>query len=379
MFSRLYLHIPWCLRKCDYCAFFSAPGSRAQRAETVRLLLLEMELAAEHYPAAPLASIYLGGGTPSLLEPEQVGQLLERSRQLWGHQNGCEITLEANPGTVCVDSLSGFRQAGITRISLGVQALDDRLLALLGRAHTAQAASDAYAAARKSGFTNIGLDLICGLPGQTAMEWRHQLKSVIQLAPEHLSIYSLAIEEGTPFSQRYHHGNPALPDDDQTATLLELTDELLTAAGYDHYEIANFARPGHRSRHNCGYWQRDGYLGLGPSAHSLLLNGWGVRCCNPSDNRQWSASIEAGRLAHQEHEQLTRQQALAESLFLGLRMADGIAPDDCIRRFGADLWPPHGQTLDELLTAGLLERHGSRIALTRRGMLLANQVFMRFV
>lgn len=379
MFSRLYLHIPWCLSKCGYCAFYSAPGDSAQLAETVRLLLLEMELAAEHYPAAPLASIYLGGGTPSLLEPEQVGKLLERSRQLWGHQNGCEITLEANPGTVTPASLTGFRQAGVNRLSLGVQVFDDHTLALLGRQHREHDARESYYAARAAGFDNIGLDLICGLPGQTLAHWQLQLQKVSALMPEHLSIYSLSIEAGTPFERRYDDANSELPDDDQTAAMLESTDQLLTSAGYEHYEIANFARSGHRSQHNTGYWQRDGYLGLGPSAHSLLLTGWGVRCSNPASYRQWATQLANRQLAHGNLETLTQQQALSELLFLGLRTLDGISPSECLNRFGADLWASHAKAIADLLTTGLLEARHDRITLTKRGMLLANQVFVRFV
>lgn len=378
-FTRLYLHIPWCLSKCGYCAFFSAPGTAEQRNETVRLLLQEMGLAAECYAGGPLSSVYLGGGTPSLLAPHQVQRLLERSDQLWGHQPMCEVTLEANPGTVTAESLAGFRQAGVNRLSLGVQCLDDSTLQLLKRPHSAAQARAAYAEARAAGFCNISLDLICGLPHQSAEDWQHQLRQVIELAPEHLSIYSLSIEEGTPFSRRYSDDSPELPDDDQTAAMLELADQLLVTAGYEHYEIANFARPGRRSDHNSGYWLRDGYLGLGPSAHSLLLQGWGLRCSNPSDYQHWAAQLNAGQLAHQDTEQLNLQQALAEQLFLGLRMADGIAPQACREQYGDAAWQPHSRTIAELLQTGLLEERGERIALTSRGMLLSNQVFVRFL
>lgn len=338
-----------------------------------------MELAAQGYAGGPLASVYLGGGTPSLLTPQQVQRLLERSKQLWGQQPLCEVTLEANPGTVTPDSLTGFHQAGVNRLSLGVQSLDNRLLQLLERPHNADQALAAYAEARRAGFDNIGLDLICGLPQQRVADWQSQLQQVIELAPEHLSVYSLSIEEGTPFSRRYSDQSPELPDDDQTAAMLELADQLLTAAGYEHYEIANFARPGRRSDHNSGYWQRDGYLGLGPAAHSLLLQGWGLRCSNPADYRQWATEIAAGHLAHCDLEQLTGQQAVAEHLFLGLRMADGIAPAECRAQYGAEAWQPHQQAIAELLQTGLLEEHGGRIALTSRGMLLSNQVFVRFL
>lgn len=338
-----------------------------------------MELAAEHYTGGPLASVYLGGGTPSLLTPDQVQRLLERSAQLWGHQPLCEITLETNPGTVTPDSLAGFRQAGVNRLSLGVQSLDDQSLQLLERPHSAAQARTAYAVARETGFHNIGLDLICGLPHQDVTGWSKQLQQLIALSPEHLSIYSLSIEEGTPFSRRYSDDSPELPDDDQTASMLELADQLLTTAGYEHYEIANYARPGRRSQHNSGYWQRDGYLGLGPSAHSLLLQGWGLRCSNPSDYQQWADRITAGQLAHHDPEQLSIQQALAEQLFLGLRMANGISPQACREQYGDQAWQPHGQTLAELLQTDLLEERDGRVALTSRGMLLSNQVFVKFL
>jgi len=351
----------------------------AQRDETVRQLLHEMELAAERYAGGALASVYLGGGTPSLLTPHQVQRLLERSKLLWGHQPTCEITLEANPGTVTPDSLTGFYQAGVNRLSLGIQSLNDSTVQLLGRPHSAAQAREAYAEARRAGFNNISLDLICGLPCQSAEDWQHQLQQVIELSPEHLSIYSLSIEDGTPFSQRYGDHSPELPDDDQAAAMLELADQLLTAAGYEHYEIANYARPGRRSQHNSGYWQRDGYLGLGPSAHSLLLKGWGLRCSNPSDHQQWATQIAAGQLAHHDLEQLTRQQALAEQLFLGLRMADGISPEKCRQQYGAEAWQPHDQTIAQLLQQGLLHERNGRVALTQRGMLLSNQVFVRFL
>ena len=379
-FSRLYLHIPWCLNKCGYCAFFSAPGTPSQRAETVRLSLREMELAARRYTAAgPLASVYLGGGTPSLLTPEQVSRLLNRSRDLWGYQTACEITLEANPGTVTPPSLAAFRQAGVNRLSLGIQTLDDRLLQALGRIHNGAQARNAYAAARAAGFTSISLDLICGLPGQSHSDWLLLLHEVIALAPEHLSVYSLTIEAGTPFYRRYPPGSKALPDDDQTAAMLEEADHLLTGAGYGHYEIANFALPGHHSRHNCGYWQRDGYLGVGPGVHSLLLQGWGRRCSNPADHRQWADLIGSGRLAQVAEPPLTAAEALSEQLFLGLRMADGVTPESCLQQFGPALWAPHGESIVELIATGLLERCGDRVALTRRGMLLANQVFLKFL
>lgn len=382
MFSRLYLHIPWCLSKCNYCAFNSRPLEPEKLQQTCDLLLIEMELAAAAFPVdQPLQSLYLGGGTPSLLTAAQVHSLILRSRELFGHDHTIEITLEANPGTIGTDSCRGYRQAGVTRLSLGAQSFLDDELTLLGRPHTAIAVVDAVQSARDAEFCSIGLDLICGLPGQTDTDWQYNLNTAVSLQPEHLSIYGLTIEEGTPFALRYPEGTAGLPDDDQTATMLEEADRLLCGTGYEHYEIANFSRPGFRSEHNCGYWQRDGYLGIGPGAHSLLLQGWGVRRSNRASYEQWSAAVQSGSLAAvaQEQQQLTRNDALSEALFLGLRMADGIQPDRFAEQFGERLEQLFAKDLEQLQQVGLVTCTTHRLSLTSKGMLLSNQVFARFV
>jgi len=380
MFSRLYLHIPWCVAKCGYCAFVSRPGTAQDLADTTELLLQEMELAAVQFRAeAPLLSLYLGGGTPSLLKPEQVERLISRSRRLWGHNPAIEITLEANPGTVSNATLAGFRQAGVNRLSLGVQSFSDDTLVLLGRMHCAQQARDAVASARAAGFGSIGLDLICGLPGQSLADWRRQLCEAVALEADHLSIYNLTIEESTPFSHRYPVGTAGLPDDDCTATMLELADTVLTRAGFEHYELANYARPGRRSGHNCGYWLRDGYLGLGPSAHSFILDGWGVRFCNPSEYERWAAAIGGGERAMQDITRLTRKDAIAESIFLGLRLSEGVCFDRFEQQFGERLEIVRRDQILKLEKAGLLDCGPERMALTRKGMLLSNRVFVEFI
>lgn len=380
MFSRLYLHIPWCTAKCAYCSFNSKTGSAADLDETATLLLREMELTARLYQASqPLSSIYFGGGTPSLLQPEQVGRLIEQSRRLWQHDQNIEITLEANPGTLTPDTLAGFRRAGVNRLSLGVQSFDDAALRQLGRLHSADQARKAVQSALTSGFDSIGLDLICGLPEQTLADWHQQLDQALELAPDHISVYNLTIEEGTPFHRQYPPGSPKLPDDDTTAAMLELADELLVRAGFEHYELANYARPGKRSSHNCGYWQRDGYLGLGPSAHSFLQSGWGLRFCNPPDHRNWAASIRAGTPAHQDITQLSREDARSEAIFLGLRQSDGVRLDRFEELFGEKLEDIYHHQLERLQKAGLLQRESGRLRLTRKGMLLSNQVFVMFI
>ncbi len=380
MFSRLYLHIPWCLSKCGYCAFYSQPLQPGALQQTCGLLQREMELFAQSgISNQPLRSIYLGGGTPSLLSPMQLAELLACAQDCFGLAEAVEITLEANPCTLNQDTLAGYYRAGVTRLSLGAQSFRDDLLQTLGRRHTAAQLRDAVVQARRVGFDNLGLDLICGLPGQTTADWQQELTTALGLQPEHLSIYGLTIEEGTPFATRYPDDSEALPGDDQSAAMLEQADLFLTEHGYEHYEIANFARPGRRSDHNCGYWQRDGYLGLGPAAHSFLLRGWGERFSNPPDLERWSRALEAGRLCHEGQHLLEREEALQETIFLGLRMADGIRLNRFAELFGERLEQRFAPHLTHLQQAGLLTCTPEQIALTPQGMLLSNQVFVRFM
>jgi len=380
MFTRLYLHIPFCRRKCPYCAFVSRESAAADLDGYAETLLAEMCLAARAFGVEkPLASVYFGGGTPSLLDPSQVARLLERAASLFGLGQRSEITLEANPGTVDRERLAAFRSAGVNRLSLGVQSFADPMLATLGRIHSATEAGDAFLAARAAGFDNIGIDLIHALPGQTLPLWRRELEQALALGPEHISVYGLTVEEGTPFATRYGEDSPLLPDEDLAAAMFEEADDLLTVAGYEHYEIANYALPGRRSDHNSGYWRRDGYLGLGCGAHSFLRQGYGVRFGNPADLDAYVRAIAQGRLPHQDKQSLTRQDAMAEFMFLGLRMADGIKGDEFGREFGVGLDEIFGKEVSKLTAVGLLGSAGNRIRLTRRGMLLSNQVFSHFL
>jgi oxygen-independent coproporphyrinogen-3 oxidase len=380
MFTRLYIHIPFCRRKCPYCAFVSQEPFAGDLEGYGDILLAEMGLAAQAFRAErPLASVYFGGGTPSLLDPRQVARLLEQAASLFGLGREAEITLEANPGTVDQKRLATFRAAGINRLSLGVQSFHDPMLTTLGRIHSATEAKEAFQAARAAGFANIGIDLIHALPGQTLALWLRELEQAVQLAPEHISVYGLTVEEGTPFAARYGDDSPLLPDEDMSATMFEEADELLTAAGYEHYEIANYALPGRRSDHNSGYWRRDGYLGLGAGAHSFLRKGYGVRFGNPAHLDAYAGAIAQGRLPHKDEQPLTRQDAMAEFMFLGLRMADGIDSNGFRHEFGVGLEETFGKEVSKLATLGLLETTSDRVRLTRRGMLLSNQVFAHFL
>jgi oxygen-independent coproporphyrinogen-3 oxidase len=338
-----------------------------------------MRLAKATAVGQKLDSIYFGGGTPSLLGAGQVKCLIELAVELFGLNPECEITLEANPGTVDKDKLAAFRDSGINRLSLGIQSFDDNLLHCLGRIHTADQARQAVQDARTAGFTNLGIDLMHSLPSQNIKEWQTDLEQAIQLSPEHLSIYGLTVEEGTPFFQRYPCDSPERADDDLSADMFEMADDLLTAAGYEHYEIANYARPGFRSRHNSGYWRRDGYLGLGVGAHSFLKDGHGVRFSNAGTLQEYGEALADGRLPSCDRQLLSRDDVLEEYMFLGLRLADGVSLVAFEQEFGSVCRDVYGRVIDELVECGLLLCDETYLRLTRRGMLLSNQVFSRFL
>ncbi len=377
MFNRLYVHIPFCVKKCHYCAFISHNPEKGERAEYPALLLREMLL---HAPAArPLDSIYFGGGTPSLLHPLQIARLLEKFAVYFGLSADAEITLEVNPGTMSRNSIKEFRDAGITRISLGIQSFDDAFLARLGRIHTTEQSRQAFHDAREAGFANISIDLIHSLPGQSLDQWRAELRHAIQLSPEHVSIYGLTIEEGTPFARSYPANSPELADDDLSADMFELADELLTSAGFEHYEIANYARSGYLSQHNSGYWKRDGYLGLGVAAHSFLRDGYGVRFSNPDNLEEYRRGVTSGRLTRVGACQLMQAEAMSEFMFLGLRLAEGVDLRAFEREFGRVFESVYGTIAADLVRFGFLIQNGRVLTLTSRGILLSNQVFEKFL
>jgi oxygen-independent coproporphyrinogen-3 oxidase len=380
MFTRLYIHIPFCRRKCPYCAFVSQESGN-DLTSYLEALLEEMRIAAKKSTLQkPLQSIYFGGGTPSLLEPAHVSRTIAQATKAFGLSERVEITLEANPGTVDHERLAGFRSAGVNRLSLGIQSFDDDLLKILGRIHTAQQARDAFSAARAAGFANIGIDLIHALPGQTAEMWRTDLEQALELAPEHISVYGLSIEEQTPFAERYAVESPLLPDEELASEMFETANTLLTDHGYEHYEIANYSRTGFRSEHNSGYWQRDGYLGLGAGAHSFLRDErYGIRFSNTPDIDKYIATIQGGKLARLDATTLSREDAMAEFMFLGLRLADGVEFRIFEQEFGVSPESLYAAVFNGLVPAGFLERGKDNIRLTQRGMLLSNQVFARFL
>ncbi len=377
----LYIHVPFCVKKCAYCDFASSADSGISLELYVDGVIREMELRAELLLGRVAGrTLYLGGGTPSLLPPELVARFITTARERYGLAPDAEITLEANPGTVTPESLAGFRAAGVNRLSLGIQSFDDRMLALLGRVHTAAEARQAVAAARGAGFDNLGIDLIHSLPGQTSNAWREELRQLLELGPEHISAYGLTLEEGTPLHRLGEEGGVSLPDDEVGALMYGMTAEVLGAAGYEQYEIANFSRPGRRSRHNQVYWQRESCLGFGAAAHSFLRTPpFGRRWHNPLDPATYLRILGTDGVTEEESAVLSRGDAMSESFFLGLRMTDGVDTERFREEFGVAVEEVYGEEIDDLLGAALLQRHGSRLSIPAPLLVLSNQVLVKFV
>jgi len=324
-----------------------------------------------------LSSIYFGGGTPSLLTVDQFSDILAAISNSFTVDETAEITMEANPGTVSEAYLSAIRELGINRLSLGVQSLNDRDLRLLGRGHTAADAKEAVGFARSSGFNNVNIDLVYGLPGQSLPHWLNTLDEALALTPPHVSLYPLTLEEGTPMWQAMQDGSLPCVESDLTAEQYELAEDLLTACGYRHYEISNWAKAGSECRHNMTYWLNRPYIGIGVAAHSWIDN---HRLGNTCDLNEYLASSAANLpLLPAMSEHIGPELELAETVILGLRLDTGIGIDDINGRFSVDLMAHYGQTIEELREAGLLRLSGGRLILTAHGRLLGNEVFWRFL
>jgi oxygen-independent coproporphyrinogen III oxidase len=377
----LYLHIPFCAHICPYCDFNTYAGQDALIPRYVDALEREIARFGEHLEHRPAATIFFGGGTPSLLPPEDVCRLVRACRDAFAVDPSAEVTLEANPNSVDEVYFAWLLDAGVNRLSLGVQSLQRRGLRHLGRQHEAEDAQAAYQAARAAGFTNISLDLIFGWPGHSIDAWRDDLDRVLNWpdgGPEHLSLYSLIVEPGTPLADGVKRGIISVPDDDQTADLYELAIERLGRAGWRHYEIANWARtPDLASRHNSIYWKNGDYAGLGAGAHGCVA---GRRYMNHLLPSTYIASIEAGGVAESNAEELPPHIAMGETMMLGLRLLDEGVEDEAFQtRHGRSLTETFGPTIDELVSIGMLERRPGNVRLTRRGMMLANDVCARFL
>ena len=369
----IYIHVPFCVKRCRYCDFYSQTDLSLCDV-FADALIREIELASD---PGPVDSLYFGGGTPSLLDPTQIERIILSVRARFAISPDPEITLEANPGTVDEQRLHDFRAAGVNRLNLGIQSFDDDNLSFLGRIHTAVEASRAVEAARAAGFSNLGLDLIYGLPGQTATTLQSDLEKAAAFNPEHLSCYLLTYERGTPLDRAREQGRVAPLPESETADLFLLNRERLEAAGYTQYEISNFARADHyRSRHNCKYWTFAPYIGLGPAAHSFLAP---VRHWNYRDLGTYLANLDKGRLPIKTKEALTVNQQMIEAVYLGLRQTRGIPIADFNQRFSVEFKTLFEAVMSDPLLDKLLERDTDFCWLTPEGMLVMDTVVGRFV
>ncbi len=370
----LYVHIPFCGRKCSYCGFYSTTYTTQSADEYLAALHLECVRYQRAFKNRTFDSVYIGGGTPTVLSPEQLMRLIHILREHFQISHDAEFTLEANPNSVSNDCSTLLREYGINRLSLGIQSFDDKVLSFLGRLHSASAAVNAFQVARRAGFSNIGIDLIYGVPGQTEDQWNETLDKAIVLRPEHISAYSLSLDKGSRFMKAAKAGNFALPGDEQVAAMQELTVEILGRAGYGRYEISNYCLPGFICRHNMNYWQRGEYLGLGPSAWSFIE---GKRYHTVADARIYSERMTAGLPVKEDEETVGIRQAANEKIMLGLRTVQGVDLVGFGREFGADALEQLDKNAALLIQAGVLDRATGRIRLTRRGFLLADEALAR--
>ncbi|MSQ08678.1 MAG: radical SAM family heme chaperone HemW [Dehalococcoidia bacterium] len=394
----LYVHIPFCETKCPYCDFNTYSGIEALIPTYMAALRAETARWGDLLGHPRVRTVFFGGGTPSYVPGAEMTAIIAAYQSAFDVMQDAEVTLEANPGDVTVEKLATWLKAGVNRLSMGVQSFDDALLKMLGRRHTAQQAEIAYGMAREAGFTNMSLDLMFGLPEQTLAQWQESVERVVSLGSEHLSLYGLQLEHGTPLEAAVRTGRLPEPDQDLAADMYQFAVERLAAAGYLGYEISNWAKPGLESRHNLMYWRCESYLGLGPGAHSSMF---GVRFADIKSPRGYVAAVRGMAGARPESgppltgrdivfemkahgpvdfiEETTEPMARAEFLMMGLRLAEGIQESDFRTRFGAGLNESFAGVISGLTDDGLLKSDQQGIRLTPRGRLLGNEAFRRFV
>jgi oxygen-independent coproporphyrinogen-3 oxidase len=379
--AALYLHVPFCHTRCYYCDFNTYAGLLPMREPYVRALIKEIELAGNQARTADgkrrrSRSIFFGGGTPSLLTPTQITRLLQACFAAFSVDADAEITMEANPGTLSQEQLLAIRAAGINRLSMGAQSFDANLLQTLGRIHTPEEIEQAVHWARAAGFQSISLDLMFGLPGQTMQHWHETLDRALELRPEHLSMYSLIVEEGTPFFDWVRQGKITPGEEDLCADMYEYADKRLQEAGYLNYEISNWSLPGYHSLHNLTYWQNLPFIGMGAGAYSSFAD---RRFSNEREPAQYIKRLKAGELPEVESEPIEPEQAMAETSFLALRTAPGLHLPTFEQRYSLPFAQFVGNRLQTVMDAGLIEYDDGWLRLSDRGRLLGNEVFMRLL
>jgi oxygen-independent coproporphyrinogen-3 oxidase len=372
----LYIHIPFCVSKCPYCGFFSTHYDNSIADQYLSALLLEIRTHSRFLRDNTVGSIYIGGGTPTTLSPDQLSRLFTIINEHAHLTADGEITLETNPNTATENSLFLLKSLGVTRLSIGIQSFSDEVLALLGRVHSAGQAVAAVHAAREVGFGSIGIDLIFGVPGQTEEHWSKTLEAAISLNPEHISAYSLSLDEGSQWCLAAKNGIGEPPDDDTSANMYATAREFLGSHGYHQYEISNFCLPGYECRHNVNYWDRGEYLGLGPGAWSFIGN---RRWANIADVDQYVSRLRSGITVQDRDrdESVNSEQAALEKLFLGLRKTSGVDLATYGSQFGGGALDTLLSRIGELERAGLIKIQKGTLVLTGRGMLLSNDVLSR--
>ena len=371
----LYLHMPFCVRKCAYCDFLSFPsGAETQRMYAKRLME-DIDVMGKRYGEIPVETIFIGGGTPSVPDSGLIVEIMEHVRHAFHVADGAEISMEANPGTVTREKLTDYRKAGINRLSFGLQSANDRELKLLGRIHTWAEFLESFTLARECGFANLNIDLMSALPGQTCESWKETLSRVTDLDPEHISAYSLIIEEGTPFGERYgsEEGRKLLPDEDSEREMYHETKRFLKDCGYERYEISNYAKPGRECRHNIGYWTGVPYLGLGLGASSYLD---GCRFTVNPDMKQY---LEEKPGMFVDSEKLTKKDMEEEFFYVGLRMTAGVSLSEFERRFGISAKEVYPGLMETFVKEKAARFEGDRFVLTDYGLDVSNYIMAQFL
>lgn len=405
----LYIHIPFCARKCSYCDFLSFAAPERVYREYMDKLIEEICGQGPNFQEYRVSTIFVGGGTPSILPADLIMELFATLSENFDIALDAEVTLEANPGTLTMEKLEVYRQSGINRLSIGLQSADDKELKYLGRIHSYDSFLKSYQRARQAGFKNINVDLMSALPGQDVHSWKTTLKKVMMLKPEHISAYSLIIEEGTPFFERFGEPEckkgllsggqqenskkpetasevaaraavmtlPDLPDEDTDREMYHLTKEMMAAQGYERYEISNYAKKGYECRHNTGYWTGVEYLGLGLGASSYT---YGYRYHNTEDLQEYlSLNLYEGGAAARDIEELSLEDKMEEFMFVGLRMMKGVSGSEFLERFGLNMWNVYGDVLKKLEQQGLIEVEAPMVRLTERGIDVSNVVLSEFL
>ncbi|MBU0960379.1 MAG: radical SAM family heme chaperone HemW [Proteobacteria bacterium] len=376
MVTALYIHIPFCAAKCSYCSFNSYAGLEGLQSKYVDSLCAELKKMASEGDIGPLRTIFMGGGTPTLLHGSLLDTVLSSCFALFSVAPDAEISIEANPGTVDREKLDLLRKLGVNRISLGVQSFNDQELARIGRIHSGTEATRAVHMARAAGFNNLSIDLMYGLPGQNPGSWQTSLETGISLGLNHLSLYQLTVEEGTPLERMVREDRLQLPDDDEVAVMDAISAELTAAAGLFQYEISNYAQPEYQCRHNITYWENREYMGVGSGAVSCLN---GCRRRNIADPEQYCRLLEAGESVIIEEETLESDASFRESVIMGLRLNKGVSVGQLENRYGLLPEKYYGDLFKQLVADGLLEQRSGYLRLTARGRVFANQVMAELV